>query len=76
MSANKFKDEYENVIKINGSTIKYNPDDKDSVIINGKKYPKDEAKKITDTVKMNVGKIKNMDIKIKDGKKELSIKTK
>lgn len=70
------EDEYENVIKINGSTIKYNPDDKDSVIINGKKYPKDEAKKITDTVKMNVGKIKNMDIKIKDGKKELSIKTK
>nr|WP_314497866.1 PspC domain-containing protein [uncultured Chryseobacterium sp.] len=65
-----------NKISINGSTIEYNDDEKDSVIINGKKYQKDEAKKIMDTMKMNIDKMKDVDIKIKDGKKEFSIKTK
>ncbi|UFH31761.1 PspC domain-containing protein [Chryseobacterium sp. C-71] len=65
-----------NKISINGSTIEYSDSDRDSVIINGKKYQKDEAKKIMDTMKMNIDKIKDVDIKIKDGKKEYSIKTK
>jgi phage shock protein PspC (stress-responsive transcriptional regulator) len=65
-----------NKISINGSTIEYSDNDKDSVIINGKKYQKNEAKKIMDTRKMNIDKMKDVDIKIKDGKKEFSIKTK
>jgi phage shock protein PspC (stress-responsive transcriptional regulator) len=73
---NKYEGESENVIKINGSTIEYNSDDKDSVIINGKKYPKGEAKQVMDTMKKKIGELENVDIKIKDGKKELSIKTK
>lgn len=65
-----------NKISINGSTIEYSDNDRDTVIINGKKYQKDEAKKIMDTMKMNIDKMKDVDIKIKDGKKEVSIKTK
>ena len=65
-----------NKISINGSTIEYNSNDKDSVIINGKKYQKEEADKIMDTMKMDIDKMKDVDIKIKDGKKEFSIKTK
>ncbi|MDF2553315.1 MAG: PspC protein [Chryseobacterium sp.] len=65
-----------NKITINGSTIEYNENDKDSVIINGKKYPKNQADKIMDTMKMDIEKMKDVDIKIKDGKKEFSIKTK
>ena len=58
-----------NKISINGSTIEYSDNDKDSVIINGKKYQKNEAEKIMDTMKMNIDKMKDVDIKIKDGKK-------
>jgi phage shock protein PspC (stress-responsive transcriptional regulator) len=65
-----------NKISINGSTIEYDDNEKDSIIINGKKYQKDEAKKIMDTMKMNIDKMKDVDIKIKDGQKEFSIKTK
>ena len=65
-----------NKIKINGSTIQYNSSDKDSVIINGTKMPKAEADKIIDSMKTNMGKMENVDISIKDGKKEISIKTK
>ncbi|MCY0967775.1 PspC domain-containing protein [Chryseobacterium wangxinyae] len=65
-----------NKISINGATIEYSDNDKDSVIINGKKYQKNEAEKIMDTMKMNIDKMKDVDIKIKDGKKEFSIKTK
>ena len=63
-------------IKINGSTIQYSSSDKDSVIINGTKMPKAEADKIIDSMKTNMGKMENVDISIKDGKKEISIKTK
>ena len=65
-----------NKIKINGSTIQYSSSDKDSVIINGTKMPKAEADKIIDSMKTNMGKMENVDISIKDGKKEISIKTK
>jgi phage shock protein PspC (stress-responsive transcriptional regulator) len=63
-------------IKINGSTIEYNENDKDSVIINGKKMPKEAADNIMDSMKNNFKNIKDVDISIKDGKKEISIKTK
>ncbi|MBW7676455.1 PspC domain-containing protein [Chryseobacterium chendengshani] len=65
-----------NKISINGATIEYSDNDKDSVIINGKKYQKNEAKKIMDTMKMNIDNMKDVDIKIKGDKKEFSIKTK
>ncbi|MBU4538169.1 MAG: PspC domain-containing protein [Weeksellaceae bacterium] len=63
-------------IKINGSTIQYNSNDKDSVIINGKKMPKEEADKIMDSMKVNFNKLEDVNITIKNGKKEISIKTK
>ena len=65
-----------NRIKINGSTIQYDSRSKDSVIINGKKVPKNEAKKIMDTMKWDMDKAENVDISIRNGKKEISIKTK
>lgn len=65
-----------NKISINGSTIEYSENDNDSVIINGKKYPKSEAKKVMDSMKFNIDKMKDVDIKIKDDKGEISIKTK
>ena len=66
-----------NKITINGSTIEYDENDKDTVIINGKKYQKSEAKKIEDSIKKHVdfSNLKDVDISIKDGKKEISIKT-
>jgi hypothetical protein len=69
----------ENKIKINGTTIEYNSDESDSVKINGKNYSKDSADvvlermKIDDQVKKS---IKDLNINIKDGKKEINIKTK
>ena len=63
-------------IKINGSTIQYNSNDADSVIINGKKMPKVEADKVIDSMKVDFDKLQDVNISIKDGKKEISIKTK
>ena len=65
-----------NKIKINGSTIQYNENDKDSVIINGKKVPKGEAEAIMDSMKTDLKNLKNIDISINKDKKEVSIKTK
>ena len=62
-------------ITINGSTIEYDSRDKDSVIINGKKMPKAAADKIMDSMKVDFDKLKNVDIKIKNGKREISIKS-
>lgn len=67
-----------NKININGTTIEYNSDDSDSVRINGKKYSKDSAEEILD--KMNLDhevekSLKNLNINIRSGKKEISIKT-
>src|SRR5690606_8287044 len=63
-----------NQMKINGSTIQYNSDEKDSVIINGTKMPKAAADKIMDSMKTNLKNLQNVDISIKDGKKEIIIK--
>jgi len=65
-----------NQIKINGSTIQYNENDKDSVIINGKKVPKSEAEGIIDSMKSDLKNLKDIDISINSRKKEVSIKTK
>ncbi|MCS4301334.1 MULTISPECIES: PspC domain-containing protein [Chryseobacterium] len=66
-----------NKITVNGSSIEYNSDDKDSIIINGKKVPNNQAKKVIDSVASDIKKInKDVDIKIKDGKNEISIQTK
>lgn len=66
-----------NKISVNGSTIEYNSDDKDSLIINGKKVPKNQADQVIDSMKSTIKKMnKNVDIKIKDGKDEISIQTK
>lgn len=68
-------------ININGTTIEYNSDDADSVIINGNKVPKAEADKILkkDISKIedleDLGKLKDVNISIKNGEKEISIKT-
>jgi phage shock protein PspC (stress-responsive transcriptional regulator) len=66
-----------NKISVNGSTIEYNSNDKDSIIINGKKVPSSQADVVIDSMKSNIKKMnKNVDIKIKDGKNEISIKSK
>lgn len=62
-------------IEINGSTIEYNENDEDSIIINGKKYPKEGSSEI---IKKELKKNINSDdvnIKIKAGEKEISVKT-
>jgi hypothetical protein len=66
-----------NKITVNGSTISYDPNDKDSVIINGKKVPNYHVEKVIDSVTSDIKKLnKDVDIKIKDGKNEISIQTK
>lgn len=66
-----------NKITVNGSSIEYNSDDKDSIIVNGKKVPNNQAKKVIDSAVSTIKKSnKDMDIKIKDGKNEISIQTK
>ncbi|WP_353146673.1 PspC domain-containing protein [Chryseobacterium sp.] len=66
-----------NKITVNGSSIEYDSNDKDSIIINGKKVPNNQAKKVIDSVASDIKKInKDVDIKIKDGKNEISIQTK
>lgn len=66
-----------NKISVNGSTIEYNSDDKDSIIINGKKVPANQADQVIDSMKSSIKKMKgDIDIKINDGKNNVSIKTK
>ena len=69
----------ENKININGTTIEYNSDENDSVKINGKYYSKDSADVVLE--KLNIDEkvkksIEDLNINIKDGKKEINIKTK
>ncbi len=58
-----------------GTSVRYSSEFKDSVEINGKRYPKQIAEKMLDSMDMKVNS-RNVDINIKDGKKEISIKTK
>lgn len=59
-----------------GNSISISSDDKDSVIINGKKYPQKFAEKILDSMKVDIDNLKDVNISLKDGKSEISIKTK
>jgi len=67
-----------NKITVNGSTIEYNSDDEDSIIVNGKKVPSNQADKVIDSMKSSIKKMKggNVDIKVNEDKNEISIKTK
>lgn len=67
-----------NKITVNGSTIEYNSDDEDSIIVNGKKVPSNQADKVIDSMKHSIKKIKgaNIDFKVDEGKNEISIQTK
>ena len=67
-----------NKITVNGSTIEYNSDDEDSIIVNGKKVPSNQADKVIDSMKHSIKKMKgaNIDFKVDEGKNEISIQTK
>ncbi len=67
-----------NKITVNGSTIEYNSDDEDSIIVNGKKVPGSQADKVIDSMKHSIKKMKgaNIDFKVDEGKNEISIQTK
>ncbi|MBK5647804.1 MAG: hypothetical protein I4N51_12540 [Acinetobacter sp.] len=45
-----------NKITVNGSTIEYNSDDEDSIIVNGKKVPSNQADKVIDSMKHSIKK--------------------
>lgn len=69
-------------ININGAKIEFNSDDADSVIINGKKYPKEKADSIINKDLKNVKELKDLknlkdvNISIKDGESKIEINTK
>lgn len=68
-----YDDEDESIsIQSNGNTIVYNNNLKDSIIINGKKYPKEVGEKIIKD-SINPGKSKNLKIEVKSGKEKVSI---
>lgn len=60
-------------IKANGNKIEYNSKIGDSVIINGKKYPKDAGERIVKDSILNMKNAKDLHIKVKSGKDEISI---
>ena len=68
-------------ININGTTIEYNSNDNDSVIINGKKYPKSTADSIIKRDLKNhnqfkdIKDLKNLDISIDENGSKIKIKT-
>lgn len=64
------------MIKKNGGSVVYRSDFRDSVIINGKKYPEAVAKKILDSLNYDFRNIDKLKINIDDDKKEVIIKTK
>jgi phage shock protein PspC (stress-responsive transcriptional regulator) len=68
-----------NKITVNGSTIEYNSNDKsDSIIINGKKVPSNQADQVIDSMKNSIKKMKgaNIDFNVDEDKNEITIKTK
>ena len=68
-------------ININGTSIEYNSNDADSVIINGKKYPKSTADSIIKRDLKNhnqfkdIKDLKNLDISIDENGSKIKIKT-
>jgi len=67
-----------NKITVNGSTIEYDSDDEDSIIVNGKRVPSNQADKVIDSMKHSIKKMKgaNIDFKVDKDKNEISIQTK
>lgn len=71
-----------NKININGTTIEYDSENADSVIINGKKYPKKFADSILEKDIKNINSLKDLEnlkdlnISIKDGDSKIEINTK
>ncbi|MFN3773539.1 PspC domain-containing protein [Cloacibacterium normanense] len=71
-----------NKININGTTIEYDSENADSVIINGKKYPKKVADSILEKDIKNIKSLKDLEnlkdlnISIKDGDSKIEINTK
>lgn len=71
-----------NKININGTTIEYDSENADSVIINGKKYPKKVADSILEKDIKNINSLKDLEnlkdlnISIKDGDSKIEINTK
>ncbi len=63
-------------VQAGGNSIVINPDNKDSIIINGKKYPKAVAEKTLDSMNINKDNLEKVNISIQSGEKEISIKTK
>ncbi len=63
-----------NKIKINGNTIEYRSNDDDHVRINGKRYHVDSADAVLDKLNIDKTDLTDLDINIKDGKKEMTIK--
>ena len=67
-----------NKITINGNTIVTDDNDRDSVIINNKKYQKEVTEKMLDSMKIglkDMKKLKDLNISITEGKDETTIKT-
>lgn len=63
-------------IQINGSTIEFSEENGDSIIVNGKKVPKEVAGDLLKNgIKNKIKKGEKLDIKIKDGDKEVRFKT-
>ena len=63
------------IIKSNSTTVEYNSEDADSIIINGKKYPKKGSEEIIEKALKENKNGENVDIKLKAGDKEISVKT-
>lgn len=75
-SENSSNREEKSQITINGKTWDIvKTGNQDSVIINNKKYSSEEAERKMDSVDVDLNDLNNVDINIKNGKKEISIKT-
>lgn len=58
-----------------GQSVVVNSALRDTIIVNGKKYPKAVAEKMLDSMNLGVNNLKDVNISIKNGKKEISIKS-
>ena len=75
-SENSSNREEKSQITINGKTWDIvKTGNQDSVIINNKKYSSEQAERMMDSVDVDLNDLNNVDINIKNGKKEISIKT-
>ncbi len=64
-------------LEIKTNEVEYDSSNPDSIIINGKKYPKENAgDEMKEEIVNSIKKGENIDVKIKNGDKEVTIKTK